>query len=83
MRLHMADDRRGGRDRKFNDDLDEVLSHANPNPKRVGCLSGTALKALAARQQPIGDPGYEHLLQCSECYREFRRLQRESGSNES
>ena len=71
----MADHRSGDSDRKFRQDLDELLSDANPNPDRVGCLSLASLKALADRRQPLGDPGYEHLLQCSACYREFRRLQ--------
>lgn len=79
----MTDDERGGKDRRFQENLDRLLSHANPNPRRFGCLSPTALEALAARQQPIGDPGYEHLLQCSECYREFRHLQREKATDES
>jgi hypothetical protein len=57
------------------DEIDRVLSHANPNPQRVGCLSREVLASLAARRQPINAPGYEHLLECSECYREFRSLQ--------
>ena len=73
----MSDKQRSGDDRKFQSDLDELLSHANPNPRRVGCLSRETLQALAAREQPLGDPGYEHLLQCSRCYREFRTFQRE------
>ena len=79
----MSDDSRSGDDRKFKDDLDELLSRANPNPDRIGCLSRDSLLALAARAQPIGDPGYEHLLQCSECYREFRRFQPARGDKES
>ena len=71
----MSDRPRRGSDRSFRADLDQLLSEANPNPKRVGCLSHEILEALAARNQPLGDPGYEHLLQCSECYREFRQLQ--------
>lgn len=57
------------------DEVDRVLAHANPNPQRVGCLSRQALESLAARRQPLNAPGYEHLLECSECYREFRSLQ--------
>ncbi len=59
-------------DGKFKDDIDEVLSRANPNPDRVGCLSRETLVELARCAQPIGDPAYEHLLKCSPCYREFR-----------
>jgi hypothetical protein len=79
----MTDDRRSRDDRKFKDDLDELLSRANPNPGRIGCLSRDSLLALAARAQPLGDPGYEHLLQCSECYREFRRFQPTRDDQES
>jgi hypothetical protein len=58
------------------DDLDEVFSHANPNPKRIGCPSRDELAMLARRMRPIGDPGYEHLGKCSPCYVDFRALQR-------
>lgn len=61
--------------REFQDDLDRVLSRANPNPDRVGCFSREVLEALAAREQSLDDPAYEHLLNCSECYREFRGIQ--------
>jgi hypothetical protein len=57
------------------DEVDRVLANANPNPRRVGCLSREALESLAARRQPLNAPGYEHLLECSECYKEFRALQ--------
>lgn len=57
------------------DEVDEVLGRANPNPARLGCPSDDALGALARRQRLIGDPAYEHLAKCSPCYREFRRLQ--------
>jgi hypothetical protein len=60
---------------RFEDELDRVLAHANPNPGRIGCLPREALASLAARRQPLNAPGYEHLLECSECYREFRSLQ--------
>lgn len=53
------------------DDIDEVLSWANPNPERVGCPSRDTLVGLARREQSIGNPVYEHLLRCSACYREF------------
>jgi hypothetical protein len=70
-------DRRDGED-----ELDRVLAHANPNPQRVGCLSREVIEALAGRRQPLNAPGYEHLLECSECYREFRALQAgESGES--
>jgi hypothetical protein len=59
------------------DEIDRVLAHANPNPHRIGCLPREVLKGLAERRQPLNAPGYEHLLECSECYREFRALQGE------
>ena len=62
------------------DEVDRVLAHANPNPRHVGCLSRDVLASLAARRQPLNAPGYEHLLECSECYREFRLLQQTDSS---
>lgn len=63
-------------DSKFRDEFDEVLSRASPNPERIGCPSRETLIALARREQPIGDPAYEHLLRCSLCYRDFKALGR-------
>lgn len=57
------------------DEIDEVLGGANPNPERVGCPGPETLAKLADRSLPIGDPAYEHLVKCSPCYREFRTLQ--------
>lgn len=57
------------------DEIDRVLAHANPNPQRIGCIPREVLKSLAERRQPLNAPGYEHLLECSECYQEFRALQ--------
>jgi hypothetical protein len=62
-------------DLQFQHDIDEVFSRANPNPDRIGCPPRDTLVRLARRQQPIGDPAYEHLAKCSPCYREFRELQ--------
>jgi hypothetical protein len=33
------------------------------------------LEALSKRERPIEDPAYEHLTNCSPCYREFRAFQ--------
>jgi hypothetical protein len=65
------------------DDIDEILSRANPNPDRIGCPPRETLVGLARRAQPIGDPAYEHLVKCSPCYREFRTLQSEFSVDES
>src|SRR5262249_49702490 len=62
-------------DLRDGDEIDDVLSRANPNPTREGCPPQATLIALARRTQPIDDPAYEHLVQCSPCYREFRALQ--------
>jgi hypothetical protein len=64
------------------DEIDRVLAHANPNPQRIGCIPREVLKSLADRRQPLNAPGYEHLLECSECYREFRSLQEEAPPTE-
>lgn len=61
-------------DGSFRDDIDEVLSRANPNPERIGCPSRETLIGLARRERQIGDPVYEHLLSCSPCYRDFAAL---------
>jgi hypothetical protein len=57
------------------DEFDEVLGRANPNPERIGCPPRETLVELARRVRPIGDPAYQHLLKCSPCYVEVRRLQ--------
>lgn len=59
----------------FGEPLDEALRVANPNPTRQGCPSRDILVALSRRERPIGDPAYEHLLDCSPCYSEVRDLQ--------
>lgn len=61
-------------DANFRDDIDEVLSRANPNPERIGCPSRETLIELSRRALPLGDPAYEHLLNCSPCYRDCTAL---------
>ncbi|MPZ21627.1 MAG: hypothetical protein GEV06_27615 [Luteitalea sp.] len=60
---------------RVDDDIEELLRHANPNPERAGCPSHEVLIQLARRERAITDPGYDHLIECSPCYREFRDLQ--------
>jgi len=67
----------GDDDAKFEDDFDEVLSRANPNPERVGCPPAERLIELARPAQPIDHPCYEHLLKRSYCYRHFMALTEE------
>lgn len=57
------------------DEFDELFAHGNPNPGRIGCPSREVLEALARRERPIEDPAYEHVANCSPCFREFRALQ--------
>jgi hypothetical protein len=57
------------------DQFDDVFAYGNPNPDRVGCPSREVLRALSRRERPIDDPGYEHISNCSPCFREFRALQ--------
>ncbi|MGH9159776.1 MAG: hypothetical protein ACRD2X_07280 [Vicinamibacteraceae bacterium] len=57
------------------DEIDQVLGKANPNPDRVGCPPRGVLIAFAQRERRVGDPMYDHLIQCSPCYREFRAIQ--------
>lgn len=63
------------------DEFDEVLGRANPNPERIGCPPQETLAELARRARPIGDPAYKHLLKCSPCYVEVRRLQVAAGAS--
>ena len=58
------------------DEIDELFGGANPNPERVGCPGGDVLTAAARKALPVEHGVYDHLTECSECYREFRRYQR-------
>jgi hypothetical protein len=60
----------------FGSELDEMFRRANPNPTREGCPSHDVLAALSCRERPIGDPAYEHLIECSPCYIDVREMQR-------
>jgi hypothetical protein len=62
------------------DPIDELFGGANPNPDRIGCPPRGRLEELARRRGAIDDPFYVHIGQCSECYREWRALQREAAS---
>jgi hypothetical protein len=55
--------------------LDPVFAHGSPNPDRIGCPPHNVLEQLARRELPIDDAWYDHLAECSPCYREFRSLQ--------
>jgi hypothetical protein len=62
---------------RFERELDEVLSNANPNPARTGCLTRAVLTKLAHRATSLDDPRWQHLLNCSPCYRDFLVLREE------
>ncbi len=64
---------------KAENEVDLLLSGANPNPTREGCPPREALIALARRQVPVGDPIGEHVSKCSPCYREMREIQQAEG----
>jgi hypothetical protein len=64
-------------DAQFEREVDEILSNANPNPARTGCLTRAALSKLAQRATTLDDPRWQHLLNCSPCYREFLELREE------
>lgn len=57
------------------DEIDELLGGANPNPERIGCPGEDVLRAAARKALPMEHEVYDHLTECSECYREFRQLQ--------
>ncbi len=57
------------------DEIDELFAGASPNPKRVGCPGRESLRAAARKALSIEHQTYDHLAECSECYREFRGYQ--------
>lgn len=58
------------------DEIDAVFGYGHPNPERVGCPSSEVLALLARRKLPVEHAGYEHLSQCSPCYRRVSTLNR-------
>ena len=49
-----------------------------PNPQRKGCPGTIPLRSLAGKpltEATEGDPVWEHVTHCSECYREFLEFQ--------
>jgi hypothetical protein len=77
----MAKQRQSHEQRVFTaeNEIDQVLGNANPNPARAGCPPQDVLVALARRQRLADDPAYDHLIKCSPCYREVRALQQAAG----
>ena len=62
------------------DEIDELFGGANPNPERVGCPGEDLLRAAARKALPMEHAVYDHLTECSECYREFRLFQTQHSS---
>lgn len=60
-------------------EIDEVLGYANPNPERAGCPPRDVLVAASKREVPADHPVHRHLIKCSPCYRELRGLQQAAG----
>jgi hypothetical protein len=45
--------------------LDELFSHVDPNPDRVGCPPDAILIELAQRTRPFSDRWWEHIMKCA------------------
>src|SRR4029453_11433747 len=73
--MNSHDQRPGAPEFEVDDEMDLLLGRGFPNPAREGCPTVEVVKALARKGRPLTDPGYEHLAQCSPCYREFRGFQ--------
>lgn len=61
--------------------LQDSILRDYPNPRREGCPNGRIIRELAGRglEQAIeDDPNWHHITHCSECYRSFLSLNRES-----
>ncbi len=56
--------------------IDEIYSHVNANPDRVGCPPHSVLVELGTRARPVTDPLWEHVIHCSPCAIEARTLHR-------
>ncbi|MGH9162295.1 MAG: hypothetical protein ACRD2X_20200 [Vicinamibacteraceae bacterium] len=54
------------------EDVHEVFEWGHPNLERVGCPPREVLIALARGERLSKDAGYDHVANCSPCYREFR-----------
>ena len=71
----MARDTRENTGFRHEDQIDDLFGAAYPNPQRSGCPKKDTIRAAARKELPIDHAAYDHLSQCSECYREFRAHQ--------
>lgn len=62
---------------KFQDIIQQTILTKFPNPERKGCGGPTVLKELAKGPRPGRDAAWEHVLNCSPCYREFLEFRAE------
>jgi hypothetical protein len=59
---------------KLKRQLQESILRDYPNPERRGCPGEAAVRMLARRpldDSVEGDPNWQHITHCAECYREF------------
>jgi hypothetical protein len=54
--------------------VEDVLANVDANADRIGCPGQPVLIELAARTRPLTDVAWDHVLQCSPCSSEVRRL---------
>lgn len=68
------------RERSFLTHSAVVLAEAFPNPNREGCPDDSVLRRIKAGVMPLAEaaPFLEHLGRCSDCFRSFRELKRET-----
>jgi hypothetical protein len=64
---------------RHEDQIDDLFGAAYPNPQRSGCPNKETVQSAARKELPIGHAAYDHLSQCSECYRDFRGYQQAAG----
>ncbi len=74
----MARDTRENPGFRREDQIDDLFGAAYPNPQRSGCPKKDSLRSAARKELPIEHAVYDHLSQCSECYKEFRAYQQAS-----
>jgi hypothetical protein len=52
--------------------IEAILLTAFPNPERIGCPSAEMIKAMANQQIGRDDPAWNHLWNCSPCFKDFK-----------
>ena len=52
--------------------IEEILLTGFPNPDRVGCPPSAVIEALGKKKIRRDDPAWEHIWNCSPCFREFK-----------